>query len=355
MAERVQFGGTAPLRLERSEDAPSMVESRPYRLYSARELDELPPAEWTIEGALPKNSLVSLIGAKGVMKTFVTLDLACHIATGLPWHGRKVKPGVVIYVYAEGPFGARARLDAWCALQSYLGQPVGRSELSLWLLPTRIPINDTVEVGRLIAEIDRLAEQHAGLIDPALIVIDTLNQNLDGDEDGKGMTGFKTGCIKLRDAFSTTVLAVHHTPLGVEDRGRGHTAFDGAVDTRFIVSRDADRITLECTHQRNGSDGWSVAYEATPIAGSIALKSSAPNAGKLAGQRREILELVHQQGTTTYTAIKTELGLAPSSLRKSLNWLVTNAYVKKDAKKYSASDAGIMALKGTTGTAGALE
>ncbi len=334
-----------PLEITKSND--EQQEARPYRLVSAAALDDLPAPEWLVEECIPKNAIVSVIGAKGVMKTFVVLDLACHIATSVAWHGRRVQPGPVVYVYAEGPFGAKARLDAWCQhVNARTGMTFSRGEMPLWLLPSRIPVNDVGAIAALIVEIRQLPTQ------PSLIVIDTLNQNLDGDEDGKGMSGFVTGCSRLRDTFNTTVLAVHHTPLGSDDRGRGHTAFDGAVDTRLIVSRDDDRITLECTHQRNAADGWSVAYEAVPVAGSIALKPSSPSGGQLKGQRRQLLELVSEQGPMSYTAWLKASDLKLGSFKKARKWLADNAYVKQSGAKWAATDAGTLALRTPRDTGG---
>ena len=313
---------------------------RPYRLYSAAELDELPPAQWIVDNAIPQNGFVGVIGAKGELKTFMVLDLALHVSAGTEWHGRAVTQGPVIYVYAEGPFGAKARVESWCAYQSYVqGYAIKRSDLAIWFLPSRIPMNNPVAAAGLLAEI-----RHTIDVDPVLVIVDTLNQNLDGDEDGKGMGGFVAGCAMLREQLGATVIAVHHTPLGSDERGRGHSSFDGALDTRLMVTRDADRVTVECTHQRNAADGWSVAFEALPIAGSLALKPSALDGGELKGQRREILEVLHGQGTLTYSAWLKATELKASSFRKGRKWLLAKVYVRQDGNKYAATDAGIQAL-----------
>lgn len=319
--------------------APEGSAPRPYRLYSAAELDELPPAEWIVADAIPQNGLVGAIGAKGQLKTFAMLDLALHVATGFDWQGRVVKQGPVLYVYAEGPFGAKARVNAWCQYHAYLtGAPVDRAALPIWFLPTRIPMNDPGAVAGLIGEIHRLP------VVPILVFVDTLNQCLDGDEDGKGMGGFVAGCARLRECLGASVIAVHHTPLSDDGRGRGHSSFDGALDTRLIVSRDVDRVTIECTHQRNAADGWSVAFEVLQVAGSLVLKASALNAGELKGQRREILDVLHQQGTLSYSAWIAATEIKPSSFRKARTWLLARAYVRQEGKKYTATDAGIQAL-----------
>ena len=335
----VHLGDPIPPTASALRAEPDVAAKRPYRLYSASELDELPPAEWVVANAIPQNGLVGVIGAKGQLKTFVVLDLSLHIATGTDWQGHAVKQGAVVYVYAEGPFGAKARVESWCRYHGYLsGTPVDRASLPIWFLPTRIPMNNPGAVAGLLVEIADLP------VVPIVIVVDTLNQNLDGDEDGKGMGGFVAGCSRLRECLGATVVAVHHTPLGAEDRGRGHSSFDGALDTRLIVTRDSDRVTMECTHQRNAPDGWSVAFEAVQIAGSLVLKPSALDGGVLKGQRRACLEVLHAQGTLLYSAWITAAELKPSSFRKARTWLLARAYVRQDGKNYSATEAGIIAL-----------
>lgn len=346
-AARVRRAGTEAAQAEQSIDierasGTEVFENAPsdeYRLYSAAELDDLPPAEWLIDQAIPRHSIVGAIGAKGHMKTFAVLDIALHVATGLPWHGRVVKPGAVVYIYAEGPFGAKARVDAWCDRYSTREYPFVRRELPIWFLPRRLTMNSATSVAALTAQIRRRIPTS-----PVMIVVDTLNQNLEGDEDGKGMTGFVAGCARLRDTFAATVIAVHHTPLGAEDRGRGHTAFDGALDTRLLISRDASRVTVECSHQRNGEDGWTVAYQAVDSAGSLALEPSGPNGGKLEGQRRQLLEVVHQQGPLKFKPWHTETGLGGSSFKKARKWLADKGYVAQDGKNYVITESGRLAL-----------
>lgn len=315
---------------------------RKFEFYSVPDLDALPKQEWLIDKALPAQALVGLIGPKGTFKTFAALDIALHIAFGLDWHGRTVSRSSIAYIFSEGAFGARERVNAWLAYHERSGLSVDRSAIPIKFLPGRVPMNNAGEVVTLERDI---REQFPDGMLPRLIVVDTLNRNLDGDEDGKGMTGYTAGCSKLQEALGVTVLSVHHTPLGTDDRGRGHGAFDGALDTRFIISRDDERVTLECTHQRNAPDDWSVVYEAIPFAGSLVLKPSSPDGGQLRGQRRELLELVSQMDTpATYTTLLRESEMKAPSFKKALRWLRAKAYVNVDRTKYKATDAGRQAL-----------
>ena len=58
---------------------------------------------WRIKGLLPRTGLACIFGASGSGKTFLALDIACHIATGMSWGERKTAQGVVIYIAAESP------------------------------------------------------------------------------------------------------------------------------------------------------------------------------------------------------------------------------------------------------------
>lgn len=57
---------------------------------------------WIIDGVLPASSIVWMAGKPASYKTFIALDMACHVAAGLPWQGRECEKARVIYVAAEG-------------------------------------------------------------------------------------------------------------------------------------------------------------------------------------------------------------------------------------------------------------
>lgn len=47
-----------------------------------------------VDGLMPRSGLTVLYGESGSGKTFNALDLACHVAAGLPWRGLDVEQGV---------------------------------------------------------------------------------------------------------------------------------------------------------------------------------------------------------------------------------------------------------------------
>lgn len=308
------------------------------KLYDINDLASLPKVPDIIAGAIPSNSLVGLIGGKGKMKTFVALGIAFDVAVGLDWQGRRVVPGGVVYVYAEGPSGAEQRVEALIKYHEYLGLTIDRDNLPLWFVPGSVSMNNPGAVAALAAAIKKLS------VPIVLVIVDTLNRNLEGKEDDQGMGDFVRGCSRLQGDLGVTVMPVHHTPLGDSERARGHSSFDGALDTRLMVTRDEDVVSVECTHQRNGVDGWSVAFQVVPFAGSVVLKPSALDAGELRGQRREILEVLHQKGTSKYGTWLKESGLTASSFRKARKWLLSRAYINISDSNYTVTDTGRLAL-----------
>ena len=82
-------------------------ESR-FRPLTLKEMADLPPPEWLIEGLVPQDGLVVLYGEPRAGKSFVALDWGLSVATGVPWLGHEVRSGEVVYIYAEGTRGAYA-------------------------------------------------------------------------------------------------------------------------------------------------------------------------------------------------------------------------------------------------------
>ena len=54
-------------------------------------------------------------GDSGSGKTFLALDLACHVAAGRTWFGRRVEQRGVLYFAIEGGHGITNRIAAWKA------------------------------------------------------------------------------------------------------------------------------------------------------------------------------------------------------------------------------------------------
>lgn len=185
------------------------------------------PISWLIRGWVQRGALIMIHGASGSGKTYVTLDMAFHIAGGVQsWFGHRVTPGRVIYLAGEGWHGIKSRGAAW--LQEH-----GNPAIDFWISQTGCDLNQEAgycKVSLAIAEIG---------ITPDLIVVDTMHRFFVGEEnssrDAKSMID---AFCRLQKDYGCAVIVVHHTGLadGAQERGRGSSAFKAALEVEINIT-----------------------------------------------------------------------------------------------------------------------
>jgi hypothetical protein len=132
-------------------------------------LEQPAPLSWAIKNWIPSSGLAMVYGESGAGKTFITLDMACCIATGKPWQGNKVKQGGVVYLCGEGNYGIKKRIAAWAKHH-------GVTNLDNLIVSNRaFDLNLRTEEG-IVKAVKELTDQEV-----VLVVIDTLNNHMDGD------------------------------------------------------------------------------------------------------------------------------------------------------------------------------
>lgn len=218
------------------------------RLLNAEQVRTLPPPEMVVDGLLTMDSESWMIAAAGSYKTFISLDLAAHVAAGRAWMGREVKQGPVLYLLAEGVGGLGKRVRAWeqrngpmAAGMHFLTVPVQAADQDQW--------NALVDLVRQLR--------------PVLVVLDTQARLTVGlkENDNTEMGMFVHAVGKLRRAAGGCVLVVHHLGRGGQD-ARGASAIDGAQDSELKIVRTADkRAVLETDKQRHLPDDVRVELE----------------------------------------------------------------------------------------------
>jgi len=190
---------------------------------------------------VPETGLSVLFGASGSFKSFVALDWALRVASGLPWLGHKVKPRPIVYVAAEGSSGLKARAYAWWVSR-------GKPDMSRarWLAEA-VDLRDGHEVRRVRQTLDGLPET------PGLLVIDTMARTMvGGDENSARDVGeFIHAVDGLR--HDGAALIVHHSGHEV-DRERGSTALRGAADLRVKVERRGLFCGLSCEKLKDAEE-----------------------------------------------------------------------------------------------------
>lgn len=236
--------------------------SRFYPL-SEEEQDNLPPPSWLLDGFLPADSVALLYGPPASYKSFVALDIALAVASGIKTFGATAEPGDVVYLAGEGPRSiSQKRRPAW-----KLARDVDRA----------IPFH-LIEGVPWLAKIEEVQEVVAQIkergLNPKLVVIDTLARGMPGlnENDAKDAGWAIEMLDKLRRDLGCTVLVVHH---GGKDEGRGargSSAIPAGVDAAFEIktSKDAKAVAVWCRKQKDADEPdrpW--CFEGRELAGSL--------------------------------------------------------------------------------------
>jgi AAA domain len=206
------------------------------RLLTLDEIEAIEPPVFLIEGVLPKGGLSMIWGRSGALKSFVALDAGMCIATGMPWHGKAVKQGLVIYLAAEGSHGLGRRAIGWMRTR---GRDVkGRPKFRL--IPQSLALVSNEDLVALLQAIAALGEM------PVLIIIDTVARTFGAGDENKqaDMNAYVGAADRLREATGAHVMVVHHSGVHEDKRERGSNVLRGAADTIIKVSRQGDKIDL---------------------------------------------------------------------------------------------------------------
>jgi hypothetical protein len=202
-----------------------------------------------IDGFLGRHEQSAWYGAPESGKSTGIIDAACRVASGLQYGGRVVMRGAVLYVAAERGMNVRRRVLAW-RLEH------GIDDFPLAVIDDAVDLRTgKVDADRIIDAAKRLGEESGHPV--VWIIFDTLSRVLaGGDENSPRDMGALVASIDR--IFRTTgahCSLVHHTPLGESDRMRGHTSFNGAMDTTVRIEKRNGIVALEVDKASDLPDG----------------------------------------------------------------------------------------------------
>ena len=218
-----------------------------------------PGGNFLIQNWIPSEALMMLFAPSGSGKGFLAVDIAYAIASPEidNWHGMKIhKHGPVVYLIGEGQRGARKR----CAGYIYY-KDIDPAKTEMAFITEPLLLNDpSPEAGvkRMIANIGMMYPH------PVLIIIDTTNRYMFGDENkSTDATSFISAVDQIRKHFKCSAMIVHHTGLNPETQGRarGSSVFKAAVDMEFRVTKLAMNLTFEMTKSKDTEIQKPLAFE----------------------------------------------------------------------------------------------
>lgn len=236
--------------------------ARPLLLTATERLRDLQPVQWLIDGVIEQRALAMVYGPPASAKSFLALDWACCVATGLPWCNRQTQRGPVVIVAGEGHGGLRRRLAAW-----NLEHDGALERPGVWLQVTTrsVPILDAQAAQGLqddvLAALPRTEDGE--IVMPAAVIVDTVARNYGpGDENStKDMSLFVANIEHyLLHALGTTVLLVHHTGHDAT-RERGSSALRAALDQIFSMQEHEGAYRLKAMKMKDGEEPRSMSFK----------------------------------------------------------------------------------------------
>jgi RecA-family ATPase len=327
---RTHFDGP---RLIASDNKPAAKDSNVVSLPKIVSADELyaknPVQLRPLLAGLMWAGLVMLIAKAKAGKSWLMLQIAIAIAGGAQVKGVTVLDhGPVLYVALEEP-AART--------MGRLRKLAGPGE---WTKNLHF-------VYDLLPLMSGGAEQLAALIDklqPRLTVLDTLTALIKGG--GKSTSDvFRSQYAEvsriraLAETFQTAIAVVHHVRKGASDgpveavAGTGGIA--AAVDTLWHLRRKPEgEATLEVIGRETEEKTLALQFGQDPFGWSVLGDDAAQ---LLNAERRELLELLREEGGLSPAAIAAELGKPRPAVRMMLKRMREDGQVEKQGKTYIPS------------------
>jgi putative DNA primase/helicase len=242
------------------EDAKPLDAPKPELPLSVVFADELPaeftPPDELVEGVLTVGDGSVLYGDSNSGKTFLVIDMACAVARGVPWMGRRTEPGLVIYLAAESPASVMGRLQAY---QNHHGVRVP----NFAIVKNPIDLFDgEADTDLLISVIKRIERERGQRV--RLIVGDTLARLSAGANENAGQD---MGLVirrfdRIRTICQAHFMLIHHGGKVAAQGARGWSGLRAAVDTEIEVADAPGGRVAEITKQRDlGTKGQRVGFQ----------------------------------------------------------------------------------------------
>jgi archaellum biogenesis ATPase FlaH len=194
--------------------------------------------EWIVDRLIPKESITILFGKGGIGKTWLVMDIARCIGSGIDYLGYKAQQAPVIFIDFENPI----------TVLNTRTQRLGEAkDVHFWRMGNELkpPMLDSSEW-----------EQYKELPKGAVLVFDTLRASQSGDENqSKDMAKVMNRMKELRD-LGFTVILLHHTAKNTDNVSKGSTAIVDLADHILGLTRVRQKEDGQDTVVDDGAEGF---------------------------------------------------------------------------------------------------
>ena len=228
----------------------------PLPLISFQQIMEepLPPIDWVVEQLIAQGDRVMFYGEFGSLKTWLLLDLALHLAAGIPFLGEFPIPKAKRVLYVDEEMNERT-----------LRRRIKRLGMGLLLETETLPFQALSRVGvrfdfvgaqRLLTALDKTG------FEPDVVIVESFRRVLVGSEnEARDVSGFWRNVEPILKAGKTLIVSHHmrkpHFQGNDSNRNRasGSTDILAGADTGFAIQRlSQDSISLECVKSREAEE-----------------------------------------------------------------------------------------------------
>ena len=314
------------------------------RLLTLDQLANMPPPAPLIDGILDLDNMGVTYGRRGGKKSFLLLDMALSVASGVPFNGHAVRQAIVVYVVAEGVAGVQQRVAAWRQHNPH-ANPGDR----LLLLPETVNMMTTEKAVELA--------EACSAVGASFVILDTLARCMvGGDENSAKDIGMAIeGLDIIRRRTGAHAHLVHHSGKDAKAGARGSSAIEANVDTVLEVVATDEMVTVSQTKQKNRAEGEPERFLVKPVLDSIVLVPAVWSAGAEDLTRKDITALAALDAITAadegatfgaWAEAAEEEGVSRTSLRRFRKKALDGALVAfgpggtKTSPRYVITDDG---------------
>jgi hypothetical protein len=275
------------------------------------------------------DGLTMLIARPKAGKSWLTLQAAIYVAGGRAIDGvTAIDHGPVLYGAFEEPTArTMARLKK-------LARP-GEWSQQLHFVYELLPL-----MGGGAEQLEQLLRT----LHPRLVVLDTLTALIKGgskreNDVFRSQYAEVSRIRKLAEDFNTAIIVVHHVRKGMSDTGVEAVAGTGgiaaAIDTLWHLKRKPEgEATLDIVGREAEEKTLAVRFDQEPLGWRFLGDDCAQ---LLNAERRQVLELLREEGELSPAQIAAELAKSRPAVRMLLKRMREDGQVKKQGSKYISS------------------